>query len=84
MDLKDFEIGQGGTYINDYIKSGMKIGGSTIPDHVAVAIWRAVNPSREDGASINKEFVCIGRADNDYMTFLYKHDFKYWIYIIKP
>ena len=88
-DLHSFAYGEGGGYINDYLShrgARWSYTATPIPYRIALAILRPM----AHGAGItldNKEFVKIstpedvqGHDDRQMHTFLYRHDFTWYLY----
>ena len=86
MDLFQYNKGEGSAYINDFLQRSRSHTASQIPHEIAELILNHLGITKFE----NKEFVRIngndeleGMREEPLFTFLYLHDYTYWIYNLR-
>lgn len=85
-DLAQYQKGEGGAYISDYLHRSAFHTATPIPKRVALMVLDDLGITRFE----NKEFVRInsndeleGMREEPMFTFLYLHDYTYWFYNLR-
>lgn len=82
--LLEYEVGEMGGYINDSLRNSV-YARTELSEAVFMALAKTVeHPARNVNEFPNKDFVCVNvDSDNGSRTFIYKHDFRVHLFVVR-